>query len=297
MDKTANKIEMKNDAKRLAGNKYRIMWYTFKKRKVSVLGLVIVLIYVFIAIFANQLASYDPYKQDLANMLQPPSNQHLLGTDELGRDILTRIIIGSRLSLQVGFFTVGIALFLGVPLGIISGYYGGKVDLFIMRALDVLMAFPGVILAICLVAIMGPGLKNAMIAIGIYTMPNFARLARAETLNVKSMEYIEASKAMGAGNVRIIVDHVLLNIISPLIVQSTLSFANAIIATSGMGFLGLGAQPPTPEWGAMLSSGRKYLTLAAHVCTFPGLAIFFLVLGLNLLGDGIRDVFDPKMKI
>jgi peptide/nickel transport system permease protein len=295
VNKTKNVVE-KGVAKRLSGNEYRHMWYIFKKRKVSMIGLVIVFLYVFIAIFANQLTPYGPLDQELSKMLQPPSAQHLLGTDELGRDILSRIIFGSRLSLQVGFTTVGIALAFGVPLGIISGYFGGKVDMFIMRLFDILMAFPGVILAISLVAIMGPSLRNAMIAIGIYTLPHFARQARAETLSIKSKEFIEASKALGASNTRIIVDHVLVNIISPLIVLGTLNFANAILVTAGLGFLGLGAQPPTPEWGAMLSSGRKYLSLAPHVCTYPGLAIFFLVLGLNLLGDGIRDVFDPKMK-
>lgn len=280
----------------VVGNQLRRMWYSFCKRKIAVLGLIIVLIYILVAIFAPILAPYDPVKQDLVNMLQTPSAEHLLGTDEMGRDILSRIIYGARISMKVGFYAVGVAFIIGVPLGIFSGFYGGKVDLLIMRAMDILLAFPGILLSIVFVSVLGPNLDNAILSVGIYTVPNFARMARGETLTLRGSEFVEAARAMGSSNVRIIFSHILINIVSPLIVMGTLSFGTAIITTAGMGFLGIGAQPPTPEWGAMLSSGRQYLLVAPHVTTYTGLAILFLVLGLNLLGDGLRDVLDPKMK-
>ena len=280
----------------VVGNQLRRMWYSFCKRKVAVLGLVIVLIYIIVAIFAPLLAPYDPVKQDLANMLQTPGPKHLLGTDEMGRDILSRIIYGARISMKVGFYAVGVAFVIGIPLGIFAGYFGGKVDLLIMRAMDVLLAFPGILLSIVFVSVLGPNLDNAILSVGIYTVPNFARMARGETLALRNSEFIEAARAMGSGDIRIVFSHILNNIVSPMIVMGTLSFGTAIITTSGMGFLGIGAQPPTPEWGAMLSSGRQYLLVAPHVTTYTGLAILFLVLGLNLLGDGLRDVLDPKMK-
>ena len=280
----------------VVGNQLRRMWYSFCKRKVAVLGLVIVLIYIIVAIFAPLLAPYDPVKQDLANMLQTPGPKHLLGTDEMGRDILSRIIYGARISMKVGFYAVGVAFVIGIPLGICAGYFGGKVDLLIMRAMDVLLAFPGILLSIVFVSVLGPNLDNAILSVGIYTVPNFARMARGETLALRNSEFIEAARAMGSGDIRIVFSHILINIVSPMIVMGTLSFGTAIITTSGMGFLGIGAQPPTPEWGAMLSSGRQYLLVAPHVTTYTGLAILFLVLGLNLLGDGLRDVLDPKMK-
>ena len=280
----------------VVGNQLRRMWYSFCKRKVAVLGRVIVLIYIIVAIFAPLLAPYDPVKQDLANMLQTPGPKHLLGTDEMGRDILSRIIYGARISMKVGFYAVGVAFVIGIPLGIFAGYFGGKVDLLIMRAMDVLLAFPGILLSIVFVSVLGPNLDNAILSVGIYTVPNFARMARGETLALRNSEFIEAARAMGSGDIRIVFSHILINIVSPMIVMGTLSFGTAIITTSGMGFLGIGAQPPTPEWGAMLSSGRQYLLVAPHVTTYTGLAILFLVLGLNLLGDGLRDVLDPKMK-
>ena len=214
----------------------------------------------------------------------------------MGRDILSRVLYGSAISLRIGFTVVFLAFIIGVPIGVVAGYYGGLLDSLLMRAMDVLMAFPGMLLAIMFVSILGPGLNNAILAVGLFTVPNFARLARGETLSLKHSEYIEASKAIGASNFRIIMTHVLNNIMAPLIVTSTLSFGNSILTTSGMGFLGIGAQPPTPEWGAMLSSGRQYLLNAPLVTMIPGLAILFLVLGLNLLGDGLRDVLDPKLK-
>ena len=298
-DKNYNAQILSSDAENeeiVVGNQLRRMWYSFCKRKVAVLGLIIVLLYILVAIFAPVLAPYDPVEQELANMLQTPNAEHLLGTDEVGRDILSRIIYGARISMKVGFYAVGVAFILGVPLGIFAGFYGGKVDMLIMRAMDVLLAFPGILLSIVFVSVLGPNLNNAILSVGIYTVPNFARLARSETLTLRSSEFVEAARAMGASNIRIIFSHILINLVSPLIVMGTLSFGTSIITTAGMGFLGIGAQPPTPEWGAMLSSGRQYLLVAPHVTTYTGLAILFLVLGLNLLGDGLRDVLDPKMK-
>lgn len=291
-------MQMQEDENEIAvaGNQLKRMWHSFCKRKVAVLGLVIVLVYILVAIFAPLLAPYDPVKQDLAHMLQTPDARHLLGTDEMGRDILSRIIYGARISMKVGFYAVGVAFIIGIPLGIFAGYYGGKVDLLIMRAMDVLLAFPGILLSIVFVSVLGPNLDNAILSVGIYTVPNFARMARGETLSLRGSEFIEAARAMGSGDIRIVFSHILINIVSPMIVMGTLSFGTAIITTAGMGFLGIGAQPPTPEWGAMLSSGRQYLLVAPHVTTYTGLAILFLVLGLNLLGDGLRDVLDPKMK-
>lgn len=277
-------------------NQLRRMWYSFKKRKVAVLGLIIVLIYVLIAIFATKLAPFDPLKQDLAHMLQSPGGDHLLGTDEVGRDLLSRLIYGTRISMRIGLQTIAIGFCFGAPLGVIAGYFGGKVDMLIMRAMDVLLSFPQMLLAMLFTSVLGTNLDNAILAVGLCNIPRFARTARSETLSVKGNEYIEAAKALGARNTRIIVSHVFTNILSPLIILATLNFGNAIITCAGLGFMGIGAQPPTPEWGAMLSNGRQYLLIAPHVTTITGLVIMFLVLGLNLLGDGLRDVLDPKQK-
>ncbi len=294
IDAGYNQIDDDNEV--VASNQLRRMWHSFTKRKIAVLGLIIVLLYIFMAIFADVLAPYDPTKQDLANKLQGPSSEHLLGTDETGRDLLSRIIYGARISMRVGVVAVGVAFIIGTPIGICAGYFGGKIDALLMRAMDVLMAFPGILLAILFVSILGQDLDNAILSVGIYTVPNFARTARGETLALRNSEFIEAARALGSGHIRIIFKHILVNIVAPMIILATLSFGNAILTTSGLGFLGIGAQPPTPEWGAMLSTGRQYLLTAPHVTTITGLAILFLVLGLNLLGDGLRDVLDPKMK-
>ncbi len=298
LDKESRKSRPENQVERKAiiNSQFRRKWHSFCKRKVAVLGLIIVLAYALVAIFADQLAPQDPYQQDLVNMLQGPSAEHLLGTDEMGRDILSRLIYGTRISMRVGTMAVSVALVLGMPLGIIAGYFGGKVDAIIMRCMDVLMAFPGMLLAIMFVSILGSNLNNAIIAVGIYTVPNYARIARGETLTIKGNEYIEAARAVGASHLRVVFSHVLINTLAPLIIMCTLSFGQAIVTTAGLGFLGIGAQPPTPEWGAMLSSGRQYLLVAPHVTTITGLVILFLALGLNLMGDGLRDVLDPKLK-
>jgi peptide/nickel transport system permease protein len=263
---------------------------------VAVIGLVIVLAFVAVALITPWIAPYDPLLPDFAQILTKPGPQHLLGTDELGRDILSRILYGSQISLLVGLVAVGLAALVGVPLGLTAGYYGGTFDNVVMRIIDVLMAFPSILLAIVIVSILGPNLQNAVIAVGVFTVPAFARLARGEVLSIKNQEYIEAARAMGASDLWILAWHILPNIISPLIVWSTLNVSSAILTAAGLGFLGLGAQPPSPEWGAMLAKGREYLLVAPHLTTYTGLAILLLALGLNLLGDGLRDILDPKLK-
>jgi peptide/nickel transport system permease protein len=259
------------------------------------LGLAILVLNITVAIFAPLITPYDPISASLSEIVQPPSRSHPLGTDELGRDILTRIAYGSRISLTLGIISVGIALAGGLFLGTLGGYFGGWLDLTVMRFIDVILAFPPLLLAIVVVSILGPGIRNAMIAVGIAQLPVYARLVRAEVLTNKGREFVVAARAVGAGDVRIMVRHILPNSIAPIIVQSTLNIATAILSAAALGYLGLGAQPPTPEWGTMLTKGRLYLRVAPHVTTFPGLAIVITVLGFNLFGDGLRDALDPKM--
>lgn len=274
----------------------RHAWRRMVRNKGAAVGLVIIALILIMAAFAPKLAPHDPYRQDLGQMAKSPSPGHPLGTDELGRDVLSRIIFGSRLSLLVSVISVSIGLLVGVPLGLVSGFFGGKLDFVLQRIVDMMLAFPGILLAIIVTGVLGVGLTNAMIAIGIVFVPTYARLVRSSVLAVKQKEFIEAARALGAGNFTIVLRHVLPNCLSPLIVQSTLNIGSAILWAAGLGFLGLGAQPPQAEWGAMLSNGRMYLRAAPHVVTFPGLAIMLTVLGFNLVGDGLRDALDPKMK-
>ena len=259
------------------------------------LGFAIVVLNVTVAVCAPLITPYDPVSASLSEIVQPPSRSHLLGTDELGRDILTRIAYGSRISLTLGIISVGIALLGGVVLGTLGGYAGGWLDLTIMRLIDVILAFPPLLLAIVVISILGPGIRNAMIAVGIAQLPVYARLVRAEVLSNKAREFVVAARAIGASDLRIMAIHILPNCMAPIIVQSTLNIATAILSAAALGYLGLGAQPPTPEWGTMLTKGRLYLRVAPHVTTFPGLAIVITVLGFNLFGDGLRDALDPKM--
>lgn len=254
-----------------------------------------------IALLAPCLSPYDPLAQDLERRLQGPSRAHLLGTDDLGRDILSRVIHGARISLTVGFLSVGIAVGGGLPLGLMAGFYttgrwGRLIDAMIMRTSDILLAFPAVLLAIAIVTAFGPGLRNAMLAIAIIYLPRFIRLVRASVLVEKAQTYIEAGQAVGAKNRRLLLRHLLPNVLSPVIVQATLALAEAIIEAAALSFLGLGATPPTPEWGAMLSEGRSYLRSAPWVTFFPGMAIFLIVVSFNLLGDGLRDLLDPRLR-
>jgi peptide/nickel transport system permease protein len=247
------------------------------------------------ALFAPWLAQYeaDDYT---GQRMAPPSTNHLMGVDHLGRDLLSRVIYGSRISIRVGVLAVGLSLISGTILGLISGYFGRFVDNIIMRGMDVMMALPYVLLAILIASVLGPSLENAILAIGIVRIPRFARLARASTLKVKEQQYIEASRSVGAADFRIIRKDVLPNIMGPIIVYATLSLVDAILGAAVLSFLGLGAQPPIPEWGAMLNEAQKYITLAPHLSIFPGLAIFLTVLGFNLFGDGLRDILDPQSR-
>lgn len=266
----------------------------FWKNKPAFIGGCIVLFFIIISIIAPLIAPHDPYEVDLVNKLNSPSMEHWLGTDDKGRDVLSRLLYGARLSLGVGFASLIIGAFFGVLLGIFSGYYGRWVDTVIMRLVDVLLAFPGILLALAIVAALGPGLVNVTIAVSIYAIPLFARIARGSTLTVKNLEYIDGIRSLGASEATIILKHILPNITSPLIVQATLSLATVILTTAALSFLGLGAQPPSPEWGYMLSDGRNFLYTAPYLTIFPGLTIATLVLGFNLFGDGLRDILDTK---
>jgi peptide/nickel transport system permease protein len=259
-------------------------------------GLLLTLLLVIGALAAPWLAPHDPNEQDTARRLEQPSNAHPLGLDDLGRDVLSRIVYGARVSLRVGFSVVVLASLIGVTLGAISGYFGGAIDVLVMRLCDILLAFPGILLAIALVAVLGPSLNNVILALATIGWVGYARLVRGQVLKVREMEYVVAAKALGAKSPRVILQHVLPNVINPVIVMATLGLAGAILAEASLSFLGLGVQPPTPSWGAMLTSGRRYLGLANHLAIFPGAAIMLAVMGLNFLGDGLIDALDPKYR-
>lgn len=267
-----------------------------RRNRLAMVGLAIVLVLVFVAVFADFIAPYGYAKQNIRATLQAPSLQHLCGTDQFGRDVFSRIIYGSRISLQVGFIAVSIAMVIGGFLGALSGYYGGKLDNLIMRAMDILLSIPQILLAIAIAASLGPGLFNLMIAVGISSIPGYARIVRGSVLSIRSQEFVEAAKAMGSGDLRIILRHILPNCMAPVIVQATLGVAFAILTAAGLSFIGLGIQPPSPEWGAMLSGGRVYIRDQSYLTFFPGLAIMVTILALNFLGDGLRDALDPKLK-
>jgi peptide/nickel transport system permease protein len=274
------------------------VWKRLKKSKAAMIGLAIIVMFVCMAAFAPLIADYDTQviKMSISERLQAPSGDHFFGTDEYGRDIFYRIVYGTRISLFVGVISVGIALSIGGFLGAIAGYYGGKLDNAIMRVLDVLLAIPAILLAITIVSALGSSILNLMIAVGISNIPGFARVVRASILSVKDQEYIEAARAIGAKDHVIILKHVLPNSMAPIIVYATLKVATAIMATASLSFIGLGVQPPTPEWGSMLASGRQYMRDQMYIVMFPGLAIVMAVLSLNLIGDGLRDALDPKLK-
>ena len=280
----------------------REFWHYFSVNRGAVIGLVVFAFLVLVAIFAPLLAPYSPDQQYRDAILTPPiwdamgDPRFLLGTDPVGRDMLSRLIHGARYSLFIGLFVVTGALFVGVILGVLAGYFGGWVDAAIMRVMDVILAFPSLLLALVLVAILGPGLFNAMIAIALVLQPHFARLVRAAVMAEKNREYVTAAKLSGASHFRLMLITILPNCLAPLIVQATLSFSNAILEAAALGFLGMGAQPPTPEWGTMLASAREFILRAPWVVTFPGLAILVTVLAINLIGDGLRDALDPKLK-
>lgn len=271
-------------------------WHRLKKNKSAMFALIILAAMIICAIFADYISPYPYDLQDYSHTFEFPSKQHLLGTDNFGRDILSRIIYGSRISLLVGFSSIIAAIIFGGLLGAISGYYGNKVDNILMRAMDILMAIPGMLLAISLAAALKPGLFNLVIAIAIADIPGYARVVRASVLTIKEQEYIEAAQCIGASDSRIILKHIIPNCLAPIIVQATLGMAGAILSASALSFLGLGIQPPTPEWGSMLSSARQYIRTYWHMTTFPGVAIMITIFALNVLGDGLRDALDPRLK-
>ena len=271
-------------------------WKRLAKNKLAVAGLIVLIITALLAVFAPIAAPYGYEEQDLFNTLAGPSREHWLGTDNLGRDMLSRLIYGGRNSLTLGLIPVALAAALGVILGAVSGYYGGKVDMVIMRLLDVLQAVPAILLAIAISATLGPGYMNCILALTISQIPGFTRMTRASCLNVQGMEYVEAARSINARERRIIFKHVLPNAISPIIVQATMSVATAILTSASLSFIGLGVQPPQAEWGAMLSAGRSYIRSNPHVIIYPGITIMIVVLSLNLLGDGLRDALDPRLK-
>ena len=275
----------------------RRKWAKLKRNKAALLGGILIIIYVTSALFAPVLFTGNPSAPDLMNSLESPSVNHFLGTDELGRSILGRIIYGSRISLLIAVGVVFVGMTIGIPLGLVSGYYRGKVDFIIQRATDTMLAFPGFLLALALVAVLGVGLKNTVISIGISMIPLYIRLVRGCVLSVREEIYVEAARAVGTRDVIILIRHILPNVMVPITVQTSLSMGTAILFAAGLGFLGIGIQPPTPEWGSMLGSARSYLFHAPHVATFPGIAIFLAVLSFNLLGDGLRDALDPRFKI
>ncbi|HUR79967.1 MAG TPA: nickel transporter permease [Thermoanaerobaculia bacterium] len=259
-------------------------------------GFLLTLVLVLAALAAPLLAPFDPNHQETGRRLEAPSQDHPLGLDDLGRDVLSRIVYGSRVSLRVGFSVVLLASLIGVTLGSMAGYFGGWVDVVVMRTCDILLSFPGILLAIALVAVLGPSLNNVILALVISAWVGYARLVRGQVLKVREMEYVTAAKAMGAKSPRVIILHVLPNVINPVIVMATLGLAGAILSEAALSFLGLGVQPPTPSWGAMLTAGRRYLGLANHLAIFPGAAIMLAVMGLNFLGDGLIDALDPKYR-
>ena len=274
----------------------RDIWRRLKRNKMAMLGMIMVLILLIAAVFAPIIAPYDPAAQNLTQIKQMPSPLHLLGTDDYGRDILSRIIFGGRVSLLVAILAIDFGLLLGGMIGVSSGYFGGIYDGIIMRIMDIIMAIPGFLLAVCISAALGSGVFNTALAIGIGCIPSYARMFRALVLEVRDQEYIEAARITGSSNVRIMIKQIVPNILSPIIVDTTLRIGGCILMISSLSFIGLGVQPPTPEWGSMLSAGRQYIREFYPIVVFPSLAIMMTLFGFNLFGDGLRDAMDPKLK-
>ncbi len=267
----------------------------FKKQKTAIAALIFILFLVVLAFIGESIAPYGINEYDYTAIMQPPTPQHIFGTDEFGRDLFSRIISGTGISLSVGLFSVSVATVIGSLLGLIGGYYGGFIDSVIMRVCDAMFAFPGIILAIAIVAILGNGMANVVIAVAVFNVPKFARLVRGKTLSTKNAVFVQAAKNVGAGDGRILFKHILPSAVPDIIVQYSMSIGSSILTASSLSFLGMGATPPTPEWGLLLSNGRTYMMQAWHITLFPGLAIFLTVLSFNLLGDGLRDALDPKL--
>ncbi|AIF52932.1 ABC transporter permease [Pelosinus sp. UFO1] len=268
----------------------------FMQSRSAMIGLGILIVLIFCAVFAPALAPYNPYESNMPIALQAPSGEHILGVDELGRDIFSRIIYGARVSLVVGVEAVTLALLFGIVLGASAGFYGGKVDTAIMGVMDVMLSFPSILLAIAFMTVLGRGIDKAIIAIGIVSIPQYARIVRGSVLSVRENVYVTAARAIGNNDRRLIFVHILPNVLAPIIVRSTIGISEAILEAAALGFLGLGVMPPTAEWGTMLGAGRQTIFNAPHIVTFPGLAITLTVMAFNLLGDGLRDVLDPRLK-
>jgi len=292
------RYDMQNKKRYRGQSQVYQIWYRFRHNKSAMLGLVIISLLILIAVFADVLFSYDgiAIKQNIMERLQAPSAAHPMGTDDYGRDILARVVHGSRISLGIGFGGVAIALFGGTIIGAIAGFYGGKVDMVVMRVTDIFMAIPNILMAMIIVAVAGTSAVTIAISLGIAAIPTFTRVARGAVLTVREMEYIESARAIGAKNSTIISKHILPNCFAPLLVQTTLSMAIIILSVSGLSYLGMGIKAPIPEWGSMLSASRAYLQGNSYMAIFPGLAIMLTILALNLLGDGLRDASDPKLK-
>lgn len=272
------------------------VWGRFKKNRLALFGMVLILLMILMVVLSPLIAPYGFDEQNYYEIFASPSLQHLCGTDNLGRDVFSRLLYGGRVSLTIGIISVGIGLLCGGLMGALAGYYSGKLDNTLMRIIDILMAIPSVILAISICAALGPGLVNTMIAVGVASIPNYARILRSSILSIKQQEYVEAARAIGASNARIISKHIVPNSLSGLIVQASMGVGRAIISAASMSFIGLGIAPPNPEWGAMLSAGRTYFRDYPHMVLFPGIAIFLAVLSMNLIGDGLRDALDPRLK-
>ncbi|MCG8454409.1 MAG: ABC transporter permease [Spirochaetales bacterium] len=276
---------------------WRESWYQLTRNRAAMVGLVIIALFAILAIFAPLLAPADPVVQSISERMTPPlSPGYLLGTDDLGRDMLSRIIYGGRISLVIGVVSVGISLVLGGILGLAAGYFGGWTDRIIMRIIDIMLAFPYILLTIVIVAMLGPSLFNAMVAIGISQMPRYARVIRASVISEREQDYVLAERSLGTSDLELMFRTILPNALAPTIVQATLGVGEAILSSAGLSFLGLGAQPPTPEWGLMIASSKQFITTAWWIVTLPGIAILLTVLGFNLLGDGLRDILDPRMR-
>ena len=297
------RVRTEQNSLSLPGGRQRARWYTwsligrsFARNRTAMFGAGIVIVLGLLAIFAPWILPHDPIFLNFDHVLESPSTTYFFGTDENGRDLFARVVSGGRVSLQIGLFSMLIAAITGVLAGLAAGYYGWWVDSLIMRIVDAVLAFPGLLLAIFLVGILGPSLRNAMLAIAVTSIPAFARLARANTLAIRETEYVESAKAVGASDLRIMLTAVFPNLLSTIIVQLSLGMSFAILTEAGLSFLGLGIQPPTPAWGSMLGEGREYMTVAWWMTTFPGLAIFFTVLSFNFIGDGLREALDPRQR-
>lgn len=296
MAETVSKAAALKEKRKKKQSMVRMTLHRLAKNKMAMFGMIVIIFMLLVALFGPMIAPYDYAEPDIVNAYAGPSLAHPFGTDDLGRDIFSRLIVGSRDSLRIGLISVAIAAVIGIGLGAISGYFGGIMDQVIMRVMDVLQAMPSLVLAIAVCAALGPGLNNCILAISVSTIPGFVRMARATVLNIREMEYLEAATAINCSTARIIIKHILPNAMAPLIVQMTMGVATNILAASSLSFIGLGVQPPDPEWGAMLSAGRNYIRNYPHMVMFPGITIMVVILALNMLGDGLRDALDPKLK-